>query len=615
MKVCILLTILILFTACSPKKLTHSIVNKSILNSGILNYSKSNKKLVSITSTKNSNYKEVHQYNGISILGNFIDGKPNGRVEIIYADDKLTSYKHKVVFNNGVMNSYISIYYQDGIIVNTNAKLELNASGSYIRSIKIYGISDILLPSGEKYKVEVKKNKIVKVFSQNNVDAICSTNQIKINKGLVYNLCINKNTYSHHLSSALSFIKKRLRNEKGRTKYFQRNKAIKSEKFLKKWRSTLKSVEPVVKNFYKTFYEYENQYIGRIHTFYPDTNSIKYSKYEFLKSWVYANPPSIYKNISILNNEKFGNLELDKDDALLRTASIFSKIISEFTLDNKIMQDELIDSIFSKGDVFLVPNYNGSPISDMLGNLYLPKNNNYSEEELYLIMLHEAIHIASYSNLRKFLAKNINRYFVKRTSLLVPKDKRNNEFDSSVKSIQNFMNKILKDDETENDIILLSIIKDNFKLSKIFLELLTKSSFHKSLNRKKLISHLSTYYHNGGSKKNLIKNLVLLKIFLQYSPPKYIKEIIPIDNKSNNSIIVETIDSTYNINGLNKLDHIEGFNLFKNLYGISKVEDYFFLKSLYANGANKDLLMALEEHGYGAYFKINLSIVIDGSIK
>ena len=81
----ILFFLMIFFVGCTH----NNNISKVVSNKSILDYSNANRNIVKINSNKKKsqpNYQEIHQDNGFSILGNFINGKPNGKVKIIYVN-------------------------------------------------------------------------------------------------------------------------------------------------------------------------------------------------------------------------------------------------------------------------------------------------------------------------------------------------------------------------------------------------------------------------------------------------------------------------------------------------------------------------------------------------
>ena len=111
-----------------------------------------------------------------------------------------------MIFTNGVMDDKIMITYPSGLKVRTRANLDLINNGSYIKKINTYGKSNIILPSGEVYKVNIKNNKIIKFFEKKNTKPTCNNNEIRISKGLSYNVCINRNSYNSYLNNKILIV-------------------------------------------------------------------------------------------------------------------------------------------------------------------------------------------------------------------------------------------------------------------------------------------------------------------------------------------------------------------------------------------------------------------------
>lgn len=625
--------LLITITSCSPNTRTFS-PSKLSFTGNSSDY---------IIYKEKNGYSKIHQKNGITIIGKLIDGKFDGDVDIIYRDqsDLKNLYKafkilnkslknvddfilksmglfdrfqnsnsknirgiiftinYKVHFKNGALLPSGTIIFQDGLKINTKLKISKNRTG-YINDILAEGVSDLVLNNGHILKVNILNNKITELLGSSITFKPCENGMLNLKESTVYNACIEREKYQEIAKKNIQITKKYLRGIKSKSRHMRNVRSAELSLALKnKWLKALKIAKMKVDEYNSLSSLEENKLIGRVYSVYD--NQVRINPSEFFRAWTIASPIDIHsKTMFFMNDLSDIKVKLDFENGGSEEKYIFNLIknIVAYSTDVRIIKNILTkDSSYLENNVYYLMNYNGSPFIDGMGNLYLSKRHNYSEEELNLVMLHEAVHVTSFSIIKEILYNNsLYSVFNNTVGNMAVKSTKLKAIIQKVKKMN-----LLRDSEEEDDMIVLSIIKDNSFLRKKYLSLIESSRIHDTSDRKNFVSFLNRYYDDGGSYVNLVKTMILLKVVSSYYVPKYRIKKIPMNNKKenfgiNSLLTVESLDASYNIKIYDITDNRQLVNL--------------ALKT----GMNKNLAMALIKHNSGAYFTPNFSIFTTASI-
>lgn len=611
----LLLTVVLFISSCSS-------ITTSIHNSEPLIYSSNNKKVKIL---KKNKQMIIHQLNGITVSGKFSGNVPDGKVRLIsrnkkdilkklnfikkisasnFNDDEFLLSRmsalgtkneifiiyYDVIFNKGIMGSDVVITYPNGIVIKAKAYLDLEKN-SYINNIVADGEAQLLLKSGSLLKVIIKNNLITKYKDFKYTPFQCPKNYISIGDRITYNACITPSMFKDYKKENIPKIKRFLRRAKSKSHQIIQNR----QGYLKRdstilWHNVLMTATRAVKEFDSIYDKSEKKYLRKIYNFDFYNENVILNETEFIKSLIDAKPVNIMSKIMLsltpnVISMRSKNIDFDK------TEFEYFRELKNFSIDLKIINSIMKnDKSFYENNVYYLKDYIGSPFSDMFGNIYLSEKNRYTPDQLYLIMLHEAIHVASSSRLRDTLFENsetgVYRRLLKNSKLL-----NNNSI-------------LTRNPETENDILLLNIVSSNKILVNTFLALLSNSNFHESLRRKQLIQNIIYYFNKGGKYSKLVSNIALLKLALSYQKPEY--EVI-----NTNGRLAEGVTAVISIKSLKSSYNIEGVGLYNDF----RSRDSELSRLLYNQGFDYKLSKVLSKHNVGAYFTPTLSIIIKAEVE
>lgn len=536
---------------------------------------------------KNGKQHKIHQRNGITIVGNLWNGRINGSVEIItrnksyrkktfdsyrvfykekYSNSNLDDFvlfhldhferhettgkeniysghyiKYKIRFYNKEMYDVSEIEYSNG--VKLTAKIKLLKDGDYIKDIVPYGEAKLTMPDGDKYEVTIKN----KGYFSNNayffdahllgsykVESKCFLDEVNV-PSFRYDLCLSQFEYTKKFREALNNLKDYIEHSK-KTKKYEGNDIVLSKRYSRLWKKVIDKADSRVADFNDKLHSLRSKYTERIFSFHNESETVSYDGRDVVKALLRSN------KIDVRSDNFFMVTELNSSRVTLDSKAIFGgnthrnkyieKLIKSFYFN--ALLDEVLKVLTGDGsyldkNVYFVVDKNIPPSVDVAGNLYLSANKKYSEDEIYLIMLHEAVHLSSRSSVRKLVHNElIDDKFYKIFS----------ELGLDIDELINFatLNDItisrLKNEEFEADLFTLDMISDDLDLVDLYIKMIDDNSNGVEENEARVaaMKKVREYYSDGGNAENIIKAVTLFNFNYIYEKVNYANEAVRFDD-------------------------------------------------------------------------------------